>query len=264
MGPPLNVILETQLLLAVNKPADLVCHPTKGDEWTSLIGRARLHCGGRCLPRLVHRLDRETSGLVLLAKSGAAAGELGRLWETGHIQKTYLAVVSGHPLGDDGHIDAPLGKDEASPVAVKDCVRPDGSHAITRFLVIRRFERGGRPFALLRVHPETGRKHQIRIHLAHAGHPIVGDKLYGDDPDHYLALVEGRLDADRQAALLTSNHLLHAAELAFEWNGAGFRLQAPAEAEFLSFLGETVPDGRVCGEFPLGGSAAAPTIPPYA
>jgi hypothetical protein len=106
MGPSLDVILETPTLLAVNKPADLVCHPTKGDAWSSLISRARMHCGEGFIPRLVNRLDRETSGLVLLAKNTDAAGQLGRMWELGRVQKTYLAVVHGHPSEDSGQIDA--------------------------------------------------------------------------------------------------------------------------------------------------------------
>jgi 23S rRNA pseudouridine1911/1915/1917 synthase len=264
MGPSLDVILETPTLLAVNKPADLVCHPTKGDVWSSLISRARMHCGAGSAPRLVNRLDRETSGIVLLAKSTDAAGQLGRMWELGRVQKTYLAVVHGHPTDDAGQIDAPLGKDEASVVAIKDCVRPDGRQAATGYTVLKRFLRNEGRFALLLVLPRTGRKHQIRIHLAHRGHPIVGDKLYGGDPEHYLALVENRLDATRQAALLTANHLLHAAALEFEWNGAGFRLQAAPGREFMKFIEPgSVTSGSV-GEIPLGGPGSIPSMPPNA
>jgi 23S rRNA pseudouridine1911/1915/1917 synthase len=264
MGPSLDVILETPTLLAVNKPADLVCHPTKGDAWSSLISRARMHCGEGFIPRLVNRLDRETSGLVLLAKNTDAAGQLGRMWELGRVQKTYLAVVHGHPSEDSGQIDAPLGKDEASVVAIKDCVRPDGRQAATGYAVLRRFRRNERRFALLRVLPRTGRKHQIRIHLAHHGHPIVGDKLYGDDPEHYLALVENRLDTTRLAALLTGNHLLHAAALEFEWNGAGFQLQAAPGQEFMEFIGLDPMPSVSGGEIPLGGPESIPSMTPNA
>src|SRR6185436_18771901 len=129
---------------------------------------------------------------IVIAKRDEAALELRRIWEKQQVEKQYHAIVHGHPKADDGLIDAPLGKDEQSLVAIKDCVRPDGSSAQTAFWVEQRLT-GQQAFSLLRVRPRTGRKHQIRIHLAHVGHPIVGDKLYGGDESLYLALVENRL-----------------------------------------------------------------------
>ena len=171
------ILFEDDVLLVLNKPAGLVCHPTRGDEDSSLIGRVRQHLG-HAEGRLINRLDRETSGVVLLAKGAGPAGELGRLFGTRGISKTYWAIVHGHVAGTAFSIDAPTGKDVASPVAIKDCVRPDGAAARTTVRLLRTFERQGTPFSVLEVQPETGRKHQIRIHLAHIGHAMLGDTLY--------------------------------------------------------------------------------------
>lgn len=229
----LDIIHEDADLLVINKPADLVCHPTKGDEYSSLIGRARIYL--QTSPHLIHRLDRETSGLVLIAKNSLAARELGKIWETRVVRKEYLAIVHGHVAADQGTIDAPLGRDETSPVAVKDCVRPDGSPAQTEFFVEKRFSRSCSPFSLLRLHPLTGRKHQIRIHLAHLGHPIVGDKIYGGDPDLYLALVERRLTDEQRKRLILPQHALHACRIQFEWHERNWDFTAPTPAIFAEF-----------------------------
>src|SRR4029450_7033232 len=120
-----------------------------------------------------------------------------------------------------GTIDARLGKDESSKVAVKDRVRADGAGALTEYWVEKQFQRPGNPseFSLLRVRLHTGRKHQIRIHLAHIGHPIVGDKLYGGDEDLYLALVQDRLTTAQRERLIFSNHALHGQSIRFNWRG---------------------------------------------
>ncbi len=215
----LDILHEDAELLVINKPADLVCHPSKDGELSSLIGRVRLHLGGASPAHLVNRLDRETSGVILVAKTDDAARALRKLWEARRVDKDYVALVHGHVREDSGSVDAPLGKDVASRVAIRDCVRPDGASSQTAFQVLERFTRAGAPYTRLRVLPRTGRKHQIRIHLAHLGHPIVGDKLYGGDEDCYLALVERRLTPAQRAWLLLPNHALHARALRFTWRG---------------------------------------------
>lgn len=231
MDPLFPVLHEDDELLVVHKPAGLVCHPTKGDALSSLISRLRLHRGDGFVA-LVNRLDRETSGVTLAAKSPEAAGELGRLMASRVVTKDYLALVHGHPAWEVLTVDAPLGRDEASEVAVKDRVRPDGTAAETRLAVQRKILRDGRPFALVAARPLTGRKHQIRLHLQHAGHPIAGDKLYGHDPGCYLRLVCGTLTEADRAALVLENHALHAARLAFTWRGRDWEFRSEPEEGF--------------------------------
>ena len=232
----LDIVHEDGDILVVNKPAGLVVHPSKTGELSSLIGRVRLHLG-HGEGRLVNRLDRETSGLVLAAKSAAVAGELGRLLAGTGVEKRYLAVVHGHvPVGPQ-RITAPLGKDHASAVAIKDCVRDDGAPAETCAELIRTFEREGAPFSVLDVRPATGRKHQIRIHLAHIGHPIVGDKIYGGDEGCYLRLVTGALTDEDRRRLVLEHHALHAAAMRFVWREREWLFEAPLDARLISFVG---------------------------
>lgn len=240
----LNILHEDAELLVVNKPAGLVCHPTKGDALSSLISRLRLHLGGGAVI-LVNRLDRETSGITVAAKDRKAAAELGRLFESRAVHKSYLAIVHGHPAADDFRVEVRLGKHPDSPVAIQDAVVADGTESATEFRVVRRLERQGRRFAVVRAMPWTGRKHQIRIHLAHAGWPIVGDKIYGGDPTRYLRFVRGESTADDEAALLLKNQALHAERLAFSWRGRDWHFEAPPEVEFLEFVGSTDPSGAL-------------------
>jgi 23S rRNA pseudouridine1911/1915/1917 synthase len=240
--PLLNILHENEDLLVVNKPAGLVCHPTKGDAWSSLISRVRLHLGETGSAHLVNRLDRETSGIVLLAKTDRRAGKLKQLFAEREVSKEYLAIVHGHIATDSGACDAPLGKDETAVVAVKDCVRPDGQAARTEFRVEQRLQvtlpgaSAATPFTLLRVFPHTGRKHQIRIHLAHLGHPIVGDKIYGGDERLYLDFVERRLTEAQRRQLILPCQALHAERLRFNWLLKDWDLRAPPEPWFTEFV----------------------------
>jgi 23S rRNA pseudouridine1911/1915/1917 synthase len=246
-----EIIYEDGGLLVINKPAGLVCHPTKTDEYSSLISRARLHLGRGARPQLVNRLDRETSGVTIVAKDLETARELRRIWESRQVEKDYLAIVHGEVGEAHGVVEAPLGKDKHSRVVIKDCVRADGAPARTEYWVLERGSRKAettdhgplttdqgtqrRPFTLLLVRPLTGRKHQIRIHLAHVGHPVVGDKLYGGDEDLYLALVEDRLTAEQRQRLILPHHALHAREVRFQWRGQKTVFRAEPEAWFAEF-----------------------------
>jgi 23S rRNA pseudouridine1911/1915/1917 synthase len=230
-----DIIYEDDDLLVINKPAGLVCHPTKTDEYSSLIGRVRLHLRGKTPAHMIHRLDRETSGVVIVAKSSAVAGELGKIIESRTVQKEYLAIVHGHVNPLHQNINASLGKDESSEVAVKDCVRADGSPAQTEIFVERLFENDKGKFSLLRVVPLTGRKHQIRIHLQFIAHPIVGDKLYGHDPDCYLALAQNRLTPDHWQKLILPHQALHASEVRFTFRGSEKVFRAAPEDWFKQF-----------------------------
>ncbi|HEY3854651.1 MAG TPA: RluA family pseudouridine synthase [Verrucomicrobiae bacterium] len=232
----LDIIFEDDNLLVLNKLPGLVCHPTKSGEMSSLVGRVRLYLGKN--GHLVNRLDRETSGVTIVAKNPATAGALGKLWESRSVEKIYLAIVHGIIERDSGTIDLPLGKDEKSEIAIKDCVRTDGAAAQTEYQVEKIIRREGRDFSVVRVTPRTGRKHQIRIHLAAVGHPVVGDKLYGGNEDHYLALVQDRLTEEDWRQLLMRNQALHALSVRFAWQEVVREFTAAPSEEFRRWLGE--------------------------
>jgi len=171
---------------------------------------------------IVNRLDRETSGLVLVAKTGAAARDFGLLMQRQQLRKEYLAIVWGWPEWEDKIVDAPLdrqGKHQKSAIWLKQMIHPAGAPAQTEFFVARRFRgstSSGELFSLIRAIPRTGRTHQIRVHLASIGHPIVGDKIYGPDEELYLHFIETGWTYELEQRLLLPRHALHSARLAIE------------------------------------------------
>jgi 23S rRNA pseudouridine1911/1915/1917 synthase len=227
-----EVVAEDDELLVVNKPAGLVCHPTKGDEYSSLVSRVRLYLGPNASPHMINRLDRETSGIVIVAKEVDAAVYLRKLWENREVEKEYLAIVHGHVSPGKALIQAPLGRDTKSLIAIKDAVVESGTAAETHVCLIRHLRHCGRPLSLARIMILTGRKHQIRIHLAHIGHPVVGDKLYGGDENVYLRFVQDTISDKDWDELITRNHALHAQRVSIPWFGVRRTFTCPPEDWF--------------------------------
>jgi 23S rRNA pseudouridine1911/1915/1917 synthase len=239
-----RIAYEDHRFLIVDKPANLLVHPTNPggpntlwDELKKFLAYEIVN-GGRI--SFVNRLDRETSGLILVAKSTDTARALGRLISRHRIRKTYAAIVFGWPKPDTFIVDQPLlrqGTVRSSKIWLKQTVHPDGYPALTEFRVLHRFSRDEKPFALVAAEPRTGRTHQIRVHLAHTGHPLVGDKIYGPDENCYLDFIASDWSASLEAKLLLPRQALHASALSFELDGVGYSFKAPLPQDLATWLG---------------------------
>ena len=243
-----RLIDETDDYVVVDKPPFLLVHPTKPSRaptlWKELRELLAFEIANGGQVSIVNRLDRETSGLVLVAKTSVAARKFGLLMQRRRLRKEYLAIVWGWPEWETKVVDAPLdrqGKHQQSAIWLKQMIHPSGASAQTEFRVERRFVRPGAPsspslrvgsgcglpgdkFSLIRAIPRTGRTHQIRVHLASVGYPIVGDKIYGPDEQLYLLFIESGWTPELQQQLLLPRQALHSAKLSIEgereWNSA--------------------------------------------
>jgi 23S rRNA pseudouridine1911/1915/1917 synthase len=211
--------------IAVDKPTGIPVHPVNRVRQNTLIRMLRRQEGDDGL-RLVHRLDRETTGVLLVARDADTARLLSIAFARGRVTKLYAALVEGEVAADGGTIDLPVGRDPGARVWVRQAAGV-GSPARTEWEVARRL--AGR--TLLRVRPHTGRRHQIRVHLAAIGHPVLGDILYGRPESDYLDLVRGAGDARRREGG-PARQLLHCARLAFTDSCGPRTVTAPLPADF--------------------------------
>lgn len=269
---PRWIIHEDEHLLVVNKPGDVVCHPSKAGPWSSLVGALREYSG---LPtvHLVFRLDRETSGIVVLGKDSATASKLQVAMQKRKIGKTYLAILAGD-LREPVTVNQPLGDDLHSVVFLKSAVTADGQASITHFTPIawsadtgvgrglrsapgseieptRRAESPALParresgsgtsagsFTLVRVVTETGRKHQIRAHAQWLGCPLIGDKIYGPDARCYLEFIDHGWTENLARQLLLPRQALHCAEIDLRRAGFDHVFTAPLAPDLVAFCRE--------------------------
>jgi len=230
-------------IVVVNKAAGLLCYPQGmstlaakryAQRWVSERDGGTLDEADL---RPLHRLDKETSGVLMFAKHIEADRPIKRAFERREVAKLYLALVRGWPAEDRFIIEAPLGPDTGGAVRMRRRVRSDGAAALTEVAVLERFGTSAAPFSWLRVQPRTGRTHQIRVHLAHAEHPIVGDKLYTDDGAWFIDFRARPLDEAAQAALGMSRQALHAHSLTLTHprTGEQLALTAPLHDDMLAF-----------------------------
>lgn len=237
MGSDLfEIVEETDEYLVVNKEGDLVCHPTKGDEYSSLIGRLRLYFQNqpKVIPSFVNRLDRETSGVILIAKTPKFHAWVQKLFQNGSVRKIYHGIVKGIPSEPQGVIDRPIGREPNAEIKIRQAIIENGSASKTHWKLVRK----GRDYSLLEIQPETGRLHQIRVHLSSISHFIVGDKLYGPDPALYLEFVQTSWTSRLEEKLLVPRQLLHASELSVNdpSSGKSWLWKAPMPDDMKEFI----------------------------
>ncbi len=218
---PLDILFEDDALIVINKPAGLVVHPARGNEAGTLVNALIHHCGeslqgigGERRPGIVHRLDKDTSGVMVAAKTERALNRLAAQFadhgRTGPLQRAYTAFAWGRIETLGGMVDAPLGRDANN--RLKQAVRQDGRHAITRYQVEARYREENWDITRLDCRLETGRTHQIRVHMAHIGHPLVGDTLYASG---YATKINRLPEPVADAVRALGRQALHARLLGF-------------------------------------------------
>jgi 23S rRNA pseudouridine1911/1915/1917 synthase len=223
----LTVVLEDADLIVIDKPAGMVVHPTGGIT-RGTLANALVHRWGH-EPGLVHRLDRDTSGLMVVARTSAAQDHLTEQFRRREVRKHYVALVYGRLEDRGGALARPIGRDRKNRLKMVCCGPGEGREALTLYTVRAQWQE----FALLDVEIKTGRTHQIRVHCSHLGHPVVADEMYGKG-----RAAQVRSAAHRAAIAALGRQALHAARLAFEHprTGAALGFEAPLPAEFSAML----------------------------
>ena len=217
---PLQILYEDRDLLVVNKPAGMVVHPAAGHSRNTLVNALLFRCqdlsgiGGALRPGIVHRLDKETSGLLVVAKGDTAHLALSEQFKAHSIRREYLGLVVGVLINDKGSVDAPIGRHPRERKKMSSHTHR-GRRAVTHWRVERRFH----DFTLLRFRLETGRTHQIRVHMAEQGHPVVGDLVYGGKRTRLNHLPVS--DPDRKSLQGLGRFFLHAETLGFQHPRSG-------------------------------------------
>jgi 23S rRNA pseudouridine1911/1915/1917 synthase len=238
---PLAIVYEDDVLIVIDKPAGLVVHPAAGNHTGTLVNALIAHCGatlsgigGVARPGIVHRLDKDTTGLMVVAKTDRAhrglAAQFADHGRTGPLERGYLALVWGAPSRPQGTVDAPLGRSTRNREKIE-IRRTGGREAITHYRVEEKYGPAERPLAaLVECQLETGRTHQIRVHLASLGHPVVGDRAYGSGFATKTALLP---EPARALAAAFPRQALHAFLLGFEHpvTGEEMRFEAPLPAD---------------------------------
>lgn len=226
------IVEEDEDFICFNKPGWVVCHPAKNGDWSCLVGAAR-DARGWATAYLVSRLDRETSGVILIAKHREAAMKAQTAIADREVSKTYLAILEGE-MSEPVHVDKPMGQDKSGRVKVKQYLgnKPGAQNAVTFFEPVHT----GGGYTLARVELHTGRKHQIRVHAQSLGHAVVGDKLYGPDETLYLDFTESGWGARHDAMLPLPRQALHAARAIFKSPDMRRTFRAPLPGELRDFL----------------------------
>lgn len=245
---PLEIVYEDEDLAVVNKPAGMMVHAGSGatDEARSggTLVNALLHrfktlssIGGELRPGIVHRLDKETSGLILIAKNDKTHEALAEMFASRRITKTYVALVQGKLPEDGATIQAPISRDSVRRTRMTTRRLEGARHAVSHYRVVERLETRFGPFTLARVRIETGRTHQIRVHMASISHPVVGDTLYGAAAKIIALPLSTTRKAAREVLELKRN-FLHSAELEFTHptSGKQVQLKSPLPRELEDFL----------------------------
>lgn len=239
-----RILGETPDLIAVDKPACLLVHPSKPGGprtlWDGLRELLAFEIANSGQVSLINRLDRETSGVVLVAKHSAAARTAAMAMQDGLIRKRYLALVHGHPAWDTLLVDEPIirqGEVTSTKIHLKRMVHPAGAKASTSFRLLKCCESHAGPLALVEARPITGRTHQIRVHASHIGHPILGDKIYGACEDHYLEFIRTGWTPSLASRLFLERHALHSMSLSLVWSDSTLSWEAPLPDDIRAFLG---------------------------